>query len=92
MARSPKGRETEPRSFTKLSFKIAFWIFCSWKDSGFIVAENLIRRTGAFRCSAFHKALEIDGAVFAGEVAVAGPFTLDTVRAMPASTRRSSRK
>ena len=50
--------------------------FCSWKDSGFIVAEDLIRRTGAFHCGAFHKALEIDGAVFAGEVA--GPFTLDT--------------
>src|SRR5262249_16268015 len=52
--------------------------FCSWKDSGFIVAEDLIRRGGAFHCGAFHKALEIDGAVFAGEVAVAGPFTLDT--------------
>src|SRR5262249_38896854 len=63
---------------SKLSFKITFWIFCSWKDSGFIVAEDLIRRTGAFHCGTFHKALEIDGAVFAGEVAVAGPFTLDT--------------
>src|SRR5215831_15897544 len=62
----------------KLSFKIAFWIYCSWKDSGFIVAEDLVRRAGAFHCGAFHKALEIDGAVFAGEVAVAGPFTLDT--------------
>jgi len=38
----------------------ALWILCSWEDSAFIVAEDLIRRAGAFRCGPFHKALEID--------------------------------
>jgi hypothetical protein len=50
-------------------------------NPGFVIGENFVGRADAFLGSAFHVALEVDGAVFPSEMAISGAFPLGSGKA-----------